>query len=54
MEIPGGRGSNVKPSEMENPGGVGIFSVNTKQNKKQNQKFGQVHESPLNFLYSKL
>ena len=36
MEIPGGRGSNVKPSEMENPGGVGIFSVNT-QNKTRNK-----------------
>ena len=23
MEIPGGGGSNVKPSEMENPGGLG-------------------------------
>ena len=23
MEIPGGGGSNVKPSEMENPGGGG-------------------------------
>ena len=24
MEIPWGGGSNVKPSEIENPGGVGV------------------------------
>ena len=67
MEIPGGGGSSVKPSGMENPGGVGgsnwknppwqgmdIFWNRTKQNKKQNQKFGQVHGSSLNFLYRKL
>ena len=55
MEIPGGGGSNVKPSEMENPrgwgvklekpstGGMDIFWNHTLQNR-SGLKFAPSHE----------